>query len=160
MLTCRKLKSCEKIKLEALRCSGSSEMYVIVFRNPNQSVRLTAILSHCIGCWFQLDCTWLIINTHYPVSILRRKRVEKRKNISTVVEKASKFWGSTSIQRRINVDISMVFYSASKKRWKTTSKYRRRFNVFWLCPLGTSSRQVISLFLVHCYVTSTSIIIN
>ncbi len=48
----------------------------------------------------------------------RRKSVEKRKNISTVVEKALKFQRSLKFRRWFDVDISMVFYSASKKRWK------------------------------------------
>ncbi len=65
----------------------------------------------------------IVSSTHYPAGIFdvdstlnrrrnfdgRRKSVEKRKNISTVVKKALKF------QRRIDINISTVFYSASKK---------------------------------------------
>ncbi len=50
------------------------------------------------------------------------KGFEKRKNISTLFEKVSRFLRSTSIRRRIDVDISPFFYSASterrKNRWK------------------------------------------
>ena len=62
-----------------------------------------------------------------------RKSFEKLKNISTVVEKASTFRRSTSNQRRIDVDISTVFYSASKKRWKIdveiSTSIQRRIDV-------------------------------
>ena len=68
--------------------------------------------------------------TYYPVSIFdvdstlnrrrnfdgRRKSVKKCKNISTVVEKALKFW------RQINVDISTV---VEKRKNISTSKFAR-----------------------------------
>ena len=76
-----------------------------------------------------------------------RKSAEKRKNISTVIDKASKFHRSTSIQRRIDVYISF-FYSASKRLWTIDVEI---FSVPTAKGLQLISRNIYQLELLRPY---------
>ncbi len=72
----------------------------------------------------------------------RRKSVQKRKNISVVVEKALKFRQSLKF-RRFNWIRRQYFNGFLSNVEKALKIWRRNFDFdstsnFWLCPLGTS----------------------